>query len=182
MAYGIVGLNRLRRLLKGEPTDLTSPYGGMENHRNTVVLLVEDEPIVRMFAMEGLEAEGFEVEAVGDAAQALKCLEGREDIKVLFTDVNMPGAMDGLGLAQLVRKRWPMIDIIVTSGKQRPAQGELPDGAWFVPKPYDLGKVAGIVTGLGGPQVAASIGEFGAVPRAMFAFSGFTKPPVGFLA
>lgn len=154
----------------------------MENHRKTVVLIVEDEPIVRMFAMEGLEAEGFEVETAGNAAQAIKCLEGRSDIDVMFTDVTMPGVMDGLALAKSVHQRWPLIDIIVTSGKQRPANGEMPDGAWFVPKPYDLEKVAGIVIGLGNSALAPIVEAFGAVPRAILGFRGFTKPPAGFLA
>ena len=145
----------------------------MENQRKTVVLVVEDEPIVRMFAVEGLEAEGFEVETAGNAAQALKCLESRLDIDVLFTDVTMPGVMDGLALAKAVHQRWPLIDIIITSGKQRPAHGEMPDGAWFVPKPYDLGKVAGIVRGLVGPAPNPIIEAFGEQSPRVYRLSNY---------
>ena len=101
-----------------------------------VVLVVEDEPLVRMDAADVLEQAGFEVIEAADARSAQEALERRSDIGVLFTDVQMPGAMNGLDLAWLVHDRWPRIGLVITSGHLRPEQQGLPDGAVFIAKPY----------------------------------------------
>jgi CheY-like chemotaxis protein len=102
-----------------------------------VVLVVEDEPIVRMDAVQMLEDAGFTALEAGDAHQALVVLEGRCDICAVFSDINMPGAMDGLRLVQAVRRRWPPIQLVLTSGLVCPGPEELPVNGRFIRKPYD---------------------------------------------
>ena len=101
-----------------------------------VVLVVEDEPLLRMLAVEVVEEAGFIAIEARDADEAVVLLESRTDITLLFTDINMPGSMDGLKLAHAVRNRWPPIKILVVSGKQRLRPSELPSNSCFVGKPY----------------------------------------------
>ena len=101
-----------------------------------VVLLVEDEMLVRMLAAEVLSEAGFTVVETESAEEALAVLQTRSDVRVLFTDVNMPGALDGLGLAQIVHEREPDVSILIGSGRIRPCPGELPPGVRFIAKPY----------------------------------------------
>ncbi|HET9160801.1 MAG TPA: response regulator [Caulobacteraceae bacterium] len=112
---------------------------------HTLVLVVEDEPFVRMIAAEGLEDAGFEVIEAASADDALEILDSRDDVGVLFTDVNMPGSVDGVGLARMVHERWPQLRIVITSGMDRPRRGEIPDDGRFVPKPYRPGEVAHVI-------------------------------------
>lgn len=101
------------------------------------VLVVEDEPLVRMTAADELEEAGFHVLEAANADVALKVLEARADeVQVLFTDVDMPGSMDGLALAEQVNRRWPHIRLLISSGYACPQLGEIPDQGHFVPKPY----------------------------------------------
>ena len=102
----------------------------------SVVLLVEDEPLVRMLAADILEEAGFEVIEAATGPQALRLLEQRHDVKALFTDVDMPGGMNGLELARIVHARWPHIALVVTSGVCRPSTDQLPHDGVFVGKPY----------------------------------------------
>jgi len=99
-----------------------------------VVLVVEDETLIRELVAEELEVAGYTVIIANDADQAIAILEARQDIHLVFTDINMPGSMDGLKLAAAVRDRWPPVHIIITSGKIRPL--EIPANALFIPKPY----------------------------------------------
>ncbi|MBP2448650.1 response regulator [Rhizobium leguminosarum] len=103
-----------------------------------LVLVVEDEPLVRMFAVDFVEDAGFDVLEAADANQAVAILEARTDIRIVFTDVDMPGSMDGMKLARAVRDRWPPIEIIIVSGHKRPVDDDLPARAVFFPKPYDV--------------------------------------------
>ena len=98
------------------------------------VLVVEDEALIRDLISEELVESGFDVLQVGDANQAIAVLEARQDIHLVFTDIDMPGSMDGLKLAAAVRDRWPPIHIIITTGKARPMT--IPANAFFIPKPY----------------------------------------------
>jgi two-component system, response regulator PdtaR len=102
-----------------------------------VALVVEDEPLPRMLAVEVVEAAGFTAIEARDADEAVVLLESRTDITLLFTDINMPGSMDGLKLAHGVRDRWPPIKILVVSGKQRLQCSGLPSDSCFVGKPYE---------------------------------------------
>jgi CheY-like chemotaxis protein len=98
----------------------------------TVVLVVEDEPLLRELVVETIEEAGFVALGAGDADEAIALLRARPDIAVMFTDINMPGSMDGLELAHTVRDRWPPIKILVASGQIRLRQSDLP----FLEKPY----------------------------------------------
>jgi CheY-like chemotaxis protein len=115
-----------------------------------VVLIVEDEFLLRMDAAEMIEAAGFEVIEAANADQAIQLLEARPDITVIFTDIQMPGSMDGLKLARAVRGRWPPIKIIATSGRPNIGEGDLPEGGRFLPKPYSPVQVTGVLRELTG--------------------------------
>ena len=117
-----------------------------------VVLVVEDELLLRMLAVEVVEEAGFIAIEARDADEAVILLESRTDITLLFTDINMPGSMDGLKLAHAVRNRWPPIKILVVSGKQRLRPSELPSNSCFVGKPYQPSAlVAELRTMVGSP-------------------------------
>ena len=114
----------------------------MENSsKRPVVLIVEDELQIRMNAVEMIESAGFEVIEAGDADQAIAILQARPEIHVVFTDIQMPGTMDGMKLARFVRDRWPPIKLIATSGNHVARDGDLPEGGLFLPKPYTLAKI-----------------------------------------
>jgi two-component system, response regulator PdtaR len=109
----------------------------MRHPTQSVVLVVEDEPLVRMTAADELEEAGFQVLEATNADEALKVLEARSDeVQVLFTDVDMPGSMDGMALAKQVYQRWPHMLLLISSGYARPHPDEIPDHGHFVPKPY----------------------------------------------
>ena len=110
-----------------------------------VVLVVDDEAIVRLEAVAFLEDAGFTVIDAPDGATALAALAAHPEISVVFTDVTMPGGVDGVELARRVNRRRPDISLIVTSGRPPPAHAALPPGARFVPKPYDSRLVTGLV-------------------------------------
>ena len=102
-----------------------------------VVLVVDDELLVRMTAIDELEETGFQVLEAANADVALEVLEARsDDVHALFTDVNMPGSMDGMALAEQVHRRWPHIRLLISSGYARPHPDEIPHNGHFVPKPY----------------------------------------------
>ncbi|WP_438617867.1 response regulator [Oryzifoliimicrobium ureilyticus] len=105
------------------------------------VLVVEDEPLLRMMALDLVEEAGFEPIEARDADEAITILEARTDIIVVFTDIDMPGSMSGLKLAAAIRNRWPPIEIIITSGKFRLDDSSIPARTVFFPKPYDHGEV-----------------------------------------
>ena len=109
------------------------------------VLIVEDEPLVRMGAVNIIEDAGFEVIEAASADEAMRILECRSDIRVVFTDIHMPGSMDGLKLAHAVRNRWPPIKIIVTSGRDLITKQDLPEGGRFFAKPYDPIEITGVL-------------------------------------
>lgn len=98
------------------------------------VLVVEDEGLIRANAVDMIRDLGFEVIEAADADQAISFLERCDRISVVFTDVQMPGSMDGLRLVAVIRDRWPPVALLVTSGQVTPS--ELPSGARFLAKPY----------------------------------------------
>jgi CheY-like chemotaxis protein len=107
------------------------------------ILVVEDEPLVSMALVDDLEAYGFIVLEASNAAAAVKLLESRDDIRVIITDVDMPGSMDGLMLAAAVADRWPPIRIIVVSGYRNVEITDIPDGSVFYSKPYKSDDIIG---------------------------------------
>ena len=110
-----------------------------------VVLIVEDELLLRMDAIDVIVSAGFEVVEAGDADEAINVLESRRDVTVVFTDIQMPGSMDGLKLARAVRGRWPPIKIIATSGHVDVGEKDLPEGGRFLRKPYGPSELAWVL-------------------------------------
>ncbi|WP_439602941.1 response regulator transcription factor [Devosia sp.] len=100
------------------------------------VLVVEDEALIRMDIADQLEREGFVVFEAANADQAIIVLDAQPGVRIMFTDIDMPGSMDGLKLAAAVRHRFPPIQIIVTSGHRVVEISEMPDGSVFFGKPY----------------------------------------------
>lgn len=101
------------------------------------VLIVDDEPLIRMDAASVLEDAGFDVIEAGDADEAIDILNSTSGIWAVFTDVDMPGSMDGIRLAHAVRNRWPPVHIFVMSGHRIVEAADLPAGGRFFSKPYD---------------------------------------------
>jgi CheY-like chemotaxis protein len=125
-----------------------------------VILVVEDEPLVRMFLADALDEAGFKVFEAVSADEAITLLEARPDIQALVTDIEMPGSMNGIGLTRAVRARWPGIGLVVTSGRVRPGPDDLPADVAFLAKPYLLETVITVIRQMATPQV------IGAVPNA----------------
>lgn len=109
------------------------------------VLVVEDEPLVRMVAADALADNGIMAWEAADANEALHVLDEHPSIGLVFTDVNMPGDMNGLGLAHEVSIRRPDVSLIVTSGAVTIADEDLPDHGSFLPKPYPTARLVSIV-------------------------------------
>lgn len=116
------------------------------------VLVVEDEPLQRMMAVDLVEEAGFEAIEAADADEAVRILEARADIRIVFTDIDMPGSMDGMMLAAAIRDRWPPIEIIITSGHIREQEVEMPIRGVFFPKPYDIRRLSQQLVAFGLPQ------------------------------
>ena len=114
----------------------------MAHPSKTIVLVVEDEPIQRLMAVTVVEDAGFEAIEAGNADEAISILESRNDIRIVFTDVDMPGGMDGMKLAACIRDRWPPVQIVVTSGYLAGKDVALPARSLFFPKPYSAPAVA----------------------------------------
>src|SRR5215207_7060635 len=112
---------------------LTSPGSAMSDP--VVVLLVEDEPLVRILLSELLTESGFRVVEAANAQEALTILGAELDVRVMLTNVDMPPGLNGYELARHVHELWPGVGILVTSGRQRPTNGDLPRGAAFLAKP-----------------------------------------------
>jgi len=109
--------------------------------KRPVVLIVEDEFLLRMDAVEMVRNAGFDAVEASNADQAIAILEADLDIHVVFTDIQMPGSMDGLKLAKFVKDRWPPIKIVATSGRLRISGHDMPEGGRFLPKPYTPAEV-----------------------------------------
>jgi CheY-like chemotaxis protein len=103
---------------------------------STSVLIVEDEPFSRFHAVNLVEDAGFIAIEAANADEAIAILESPKDIRIVFTDIDMPGSMDGLKLARAVRERWAPIESILTSGHFDIRQDEIPERGRFFSKPY----------------------------------------------
>ena len=111
----------------------------------SAVLVVEDEALVRMDLVANLEDSGYRTFEASSATEAIDVLERHPAIRVVFTDIQMPGTMDGLALARCVRERWPPTIIVISSGKIQPKEDEIPDGVSFLAKPYEERKLSRIL-------------------------------------
>jgi len=105
------------------------------------ILIVEDEALIRFDLIDFFEDAGFRVFEAADADEAIEILERERTIRVVLTDIQMPGSLDGLNLAHYVRDRFPPTALIVTSGALSPRQGDMPIDSFFVPKPMNTRNV-----------------------------------------
>ena len=101
-----------------------------------VILVVDDEPIIRLDAVGIIEDAGFIAFEAADAEEALEIIKAHPEVSVLFTDINMPGPLDGLALAHRVHERWPAVQLVITSGRVVPGRTDIPGDGHFVAKPY----------------------------------------------
>lgn len=108
----------------------------MKNGR-AVVLVVDDIALIRMGAVDLVQSAGYEALEAQDADEAIRILESRDDIDLVFTDVQMPGTMDGIKLAHFIRNRWPPVQLIVASGRDILEESSLPTGSQYFSKPYN---------------------------------------------
>ena len=106
------------------------------NQGKHVVLVVEDSPIIRLGAVELVLSAGYEALEARDADEAIRILDSRSDIDLVFTDVQMPGTMDGIRLSHYIRERWPPVKLILASGNAILEESSLPTGSGFFAKPY----------------------------------------------
>ena len=106
------------------------------HRRRFAVLVVEDDPLLLIDAIDLVEDSGFTAYSARNADEAIERMETHPDIRVLFTDVDMPGTMDGLKLARAVRDRWPPVTIMVTSGLRDVSETDMPEHGQFFAKPY----------------------------------------------
>jgi CheY-like chemotaxis protein len=107
------------------------------NKTKAVVLVVEDNAIIRMGAVDLVLSAGYEALEARDADEAIRILETRGDVELVFTDVQMPGTMDGVKLSHYIRDRWPPVKLIIASGNAILEESSLPFGSRFFSKPYD---------------------------------------------
>jgi CheY-like chemotaxis protein len=99
-------------------------------------LVVDDEPLIRMDAADIIAEIGYSIVEARTADEALEILEEQHEIDLVFTDIQMPGRLDGLELAKMIEQRWPEICVVVASGAARPSIDQLPGGARLVVKPF----------------------------------------------
>jgi two-component system, response regulator PdtaR len=122
-------------------------YTRMEKEMPTV-LVVDDEPLIRLYACGVLEEAGYPTKEAGDAEEAMRILaDGR--ITILIADIEMPGSMGGLALARRVRETWPHIAVIVASGQRLPLPDELPEQSEFLAKPFSRERLLGLLAHAG---------------------------------
>ncbi|MBB5049769.1 CheY-like chemotaxis protein [Rhodopseudomonas rhenobacensis] len=117
---------------------------------SSVVLIVEDDALLRMLAADVVEDAGHVAVQARDADEALAILRTRRDIAMVFTDINMPGSMNGLELAYAVRAGWPPIKIVVASGRIRLSPAEMPPECDFLGKPYLMSDLTAQLQSLAG--------------------------------
>ena len=121
---------------------------GLGLKRHMKVLVVDDEPLIRLGLAMTVEDAGYDVVEAGNAAQAISCLEADDSIRAVLTDVDMPGDMDGIRLAHYVRHRWPPVSLVVLSGKVGVARHELPTGVEFLSKPFSDNAIRNLLKSL----------------------------------
>ena len=116
------------------------------------ILVVEDEPLIRLGMVSLVEELGHPVLDVADADAAIRLIETDPEVRVIITDVDMPGSMDGVRLAHFVRRRWPPIRLIVISGQIGVSAAQLPAEALFFAKPYRDDALLAAVRGMAGGE------------------------------
>lgn len=117
-----------------------------------VALVVDDEAFARLFAVQILLDQGYIVLEAADAVEGLEILEAEHDVSVLFTDISMPGDLDGLDLIDRARHDRPDLALLVTSGHGEPADHRLPAGACFLAKPYTAHALSEAIRSAAAPE------------------------------
>ena len=112
------------------------------------ILVTEDDALLRLYASELLEENGYTIVEADSAEEALKVMEARKDVRLLFTDIQMPPGLDGLELARQVHKRWPKVLLVITSGQIKPTEAEIADHGSFISKPYRAKELLGEINEL----------------------------------
>lgn len=120
----------------------------MTDRKAKTILIVEDEALIRMLAVSILVDAGFQVIEAANADQALVALDTHPEIQAMFTDINMPGELDGFDLAKAVHTRWPDVHLLLTSGKAIWPDANMPSNGIFLPKPYSPDSIADILTSM----------------------------------
>lgn len=143
------------------------------NNGKAVVLVVEDSTIIRMGAVDLVLAMGYEALQASNADEAIAILESREDVDLVFTDVQMPGTMDGIKLSHYIRKRWPPVRLIVASGAAILQESSLPSGSRYFSKPYDDHSITDAMARLLSSEVSPSQ-SIEALPQSKLLSSGST--------
>lgn len=118
----------------------------MSHHAQPVVLIVDDEALIRMILTDELEDAGCASFEAGNAAEALELLDAHPEVSVVFTDINMPGAMNGIELVQTVQSLRPQVRLYLASGRERPTDGSVPPDVVFVEKPYNPRAIAKMIS------------------------------------
>ena len=122
----------------------------MTSNSPVYVLVVEDDFLSRLHAVDLVEDAGCIAVEAFNADEAIRVLEARNDIRIVFTDIDMPGSMDGLKFAHAMRKRWPPIELILTSGHFDLSDTDIPERGRFFPKPYRDGEIISALHHFGG--------------------------------
>ena len=125
----------------------------MYRPKSAIVLVVEDNPVLLLNSVDLIADAGFEVLEASNADEAIEILQQRTDIAIVFTDIEMPGSMDGLKLAQAVRDGWPPVHLVIASGRHTPEPDEMPAGSRFFSKPFK------------GSELVATLREMAEAPR-----------------
>jgi len=113
------------------------------NADRPTILVAEDSELMRLLASDILEEHGYTVVEADNAEEAIKVMENRKDVRLLFTDIQMPPGCDGLKLAREVHNRWPKVHLVITSGQVQPARAEIADHGRFIRKPYQAKDLLG---------------------------------------
>lgn len=127
------------------------------------VLVVEDEPITRILACDITGDAGFPFIEATDVAEALSAMEAESSIGIVFTDIDMPGRLNGLQMAHRIRELWPPVRFLVVSGQWPLAADALPAQSRFLSKPYDVAAITGALHRLAGEWRGLALGEPSAV-------------------
>jgi DNA-binding NtrC family response regulator len=113
------------------------------------ILVVDDDPVIRMFVCEALSSHGLNAVPASSADEGLDILCSRSDVSVVITDIVTPGTLDGLGLVSKIRRRWPRLRVIITSGRMPAVAAGNAEGTVFLAKPFDeidlLGALAAVL-------------------------------------
>lgn len=117
----------------------------MDKPSSRRVMIVDDEPLIRIYARDIIEEAGFEVEEAGNAEGALRALQ-HDRFSVVLTDIEMPGSLDGIALAWTIQDKWPTVHVIIMTGRRPPRPSDIPGTAELLTKPFTPERLFAVVT------------------------------------